>query len=187
VVALAGREFEGKVKNIGGTTGPPWDRRFEARISLDRAAPELRRSMTSNLVIASAATDLIVVDLNGDGKPDIVIANTANTTIAINTTGGAASQLTGARNGASFAVGQPLAPGSLASLFGVGMVPASVSAQATTIPLPANLGGLSLTVGGIPAPLLYVSSTQVNFQVPWTVPTGPADVVATVNGTRFPN
>ena len=136
--------------------------------------------------LASAATDLIVVDLNGDGKPDIVIANTANTTIAINTTAGAASQLTGAQNGASFAVGQPLAPGSLASLFGVGMVPASVSAQATTIPLPASLGGLSLTVGGIPAPLMYVSSTQVNFQVPWTVPTGPADVVATVNGTPLP-
>jgi uncharacterized protein (TIGR03437 family) len=45
---------------------------------------------------------------------------------------------------------------------------------------------LSLTVGGIPAPLMYVSSTQVNFQVPWTVPTGPADLVATVNGTPLP-
>jgi len=136
--------------------------------------------------LPSAATDLIVVDLNGDGKPDIVIANTANTTIAINTTAGAGPRLTGAQNGASFAVGQPLAPGSLASLFGVGMVPASVSAQATTIPLPASLGGLSLTVGGIPAPLMFVSSTQVNFQVPWTVPTGPADLVATVNGTQLP-
>jgi uncharacterized protein (TIGR03437 family) len=135
--------------------------------------------------LASAATDLIVVDLNGDGKPDLVIANTANTTIAINTTAGT-PQLTAARNGASFAVGQPLAPGSLASLFGVGLVPASVSAQATTIPLPASLGGLSMTVGGIPAPLMYVSSTQVNFQVPWTVPTGPADLVATVNGTPLP-
>ena len=133
--------------------------------------------------LASPATDLILVDLNGDGKPDIVIANTANTTIAINTTAGASPRLTGAQNGASFAVGQSLAPGSLASLFGVGMVPASVSAQATTIPLPASLGGLSLTVGGIPAPLLFVSSTQVNFQVPWTVPTGSADLVATVNGT----
>jgi HlyD family secretion protein len=51
VVALAGREFAGKVKNIGGTTGPPWDRRFEARISLLQAAPELRPGMTSNLVI----------------------------------------------------------------------------------------------------------------------------------------
>src|ERR1035438_4109544 len=58
VVALAGREFEGKVKNIGGTTGPPWDRRFEARISLDQAAPELRPGMTSNLVITAAPSSI---------------------------------------------------------------------------------------------------------------------------------
>ena len=135
--------------------------------------------------LASAPTDLVVVDLNGDGKPDLVIANTSNSTIALNTTGGATSRLTGAQNGASFATGQPLAPGSLASLFGVGLVPASVSAQATTIPLPASLGGFSLTVGGISAPLLFVSSTQVNFQVPWTVPSGPADLVATANQTTL--
>ncbi|MEO8373439.1 MAG: efflux RND transporter periplasmic adaptor subunit, partial [Candidatus Solibacter sp.] len=51
VVALAGKEFAGKVKNIGGTTGPPWDRRFEARIALEAAAPDLRPGMTSNMVI----------------------------------------------------------------------------------------------------------------------------------------
>src|ERR1017187_8124893 len=98
--------------------------------------------MAGSFDLASAATDLIVVDLNGDGKPDIVIANTANTTIAINTTGGTGPRLTSALNGASFAVGQPLAPGSLASLFGVGF--GSATANATTIPLPATLGNFSI-------------------------------------------
>jgi HlyD family secretion protein len=51
VVALPGKEFPGKVKNIGGTGGPPWDRHFEARITLDKPAPELRPGMTSNMVI----------------------------------------------------------------------------------------------------------------------------------------
>lgn len=60
VVALAGREFAGKVKNIGGTTGPPWDRRFEARIALDQAAPELRPGMTSNLVITVETLDNVL-------------------------------------------------------------------------------------------------------------------------------
>jgi HlyD family secretion protein len=60
VVALAGREFDGKVKNIGGTTGPPWDRRFEARISLLQAAPELRPGMTSNLVITVETLDNVL-------------------------------------------------------------------------------------------------------------------------------
>jgi HlyD family secretion protein len=51
VVALAGKSFAGHVKNLGGTTGPPWDRRFECRIALDDAGPELRPGMTSNMVI----------------------------------------------------------------------------------------------------------------------------------------
>jgi multidrug efflux pump subunit AcrA (membrane-fusion protein) len=60
VVALAGKEFSGKVKNIGGTTGPPWDRRFEARITLDQAAPELRPGMTSNMVITLETLDNVL-------------------------------------------------------------------------------------------------------------------------------
>ena len=51
VVALAGKTFHGKVKNLGGTTGSPWDRHFECRIALDDPAPELRPGMTSNMVI----------------------------------------------------------------------------------------------------------------------------------------
>lgn len=57
VVALAGKEFTGKVKNVGGTTGPPWDRSFETRISLDNGAPDLRPGMTSNLVIVAETLD----------------------------------------------------------------------------------------------------------------------------------
>ena len=60
VVALAGKEFEGKVKNIGGTTGPYWDRRFECRISLLQAAPELRPGMTSNMVITVETLDNVL-------------------------------------------------------------------------------------------------------------------------------
>ena len=57
VVALAGKSFPGHVKNIGGTSGPPWDRKFECRISLDQAGPELRPGMTSNMVITLEALD----------------------------------------------------------------------------------------------------------------------------------
>jgi len=51
VVALAGKSFPGQVKLLGGTSGPPWDRRFECRIGLEQAGPELRPGMTSNLQI----------------------------------------------------------------------------------------------------------------------------------------
>jgi hypothetical protein len=38
---------------LGGTSGSPWDRRFECRVSLDNPTPELRPGMTANLVITS--------------------------------------------------------------------------------------------------------------------------------------
>jgi multidrug efflux pump subunit AcrA (membrane-fusion protein) len=53
VVALAGKEFHGAIKTLGGTSGPPWDRHFECRISLEQGSPELRPGMTSNLVITA--------------------------------------------------------------------------------------------------------------------------------------
>jgi hypothetical protein len=60
VVALAGREFPGHVKFIGGTTGPPWDRKFESRITLDQPAPELRPGMSSNMIITVDTIDNVL-------------------------------------------------------------------------------------------------------------------------------
>jgi len=57
VVALAGKEFKGHVKSMGGTSGPPWDRKFECRITLEEASPELRPGMTSNMQITIESLD----------------------------------------------------------------------------------------------------------------------------------
>jgi len=54
-VALAGRLFHGKVTNLGGTTGPPWNRRFECRLSLDDPIPELRPGMSVRIIIQTEA------------------------------------------------------------------------------------------------------------------------------------
>ena len=51
VVALPGRVFHGRVKDLGGTTGPPWERRFECKLTLNDPAPELRPGMSANLVV----------------------------------------------------------------------------------------------------------------------------------------
>ena len=53
VVAMPGRKFAGKVKNIGGTTGPPWERRFECRIALTRPDPQLRPGMSARFTIVT--------------------------------------------------------------------------------------------------------------------------------------
>jgi uncharacterized protein (TIGR03437 family) len=84
-------------------------------------------------------------------------------------------------NAATFApLGQPgygVSPGSLASVFGQNL--AHTTASATSFPLPTTLGGTSVTFGGIPAPLIYVSPTQINLQVPSAAPYPEAPVVVT--------
>ena len=86
-------------------------------------------------------------------------------------------------NAASFTASEPLAPGALATVFGTGLSSAAVAASA--IPLPWNLGGVSVTVGGVPAPLLYVSPSQINVQIPWEVAVGTADLVVATNDTAL--
>lgn len=53
VVALPGRTFQGHVKSIGGTTGPPWDRQADCRIAIDDASPELRPGMSARAFITT--------------------------------------------------------------------------------------------------------------------------------------
>jgi uncharacterized protein (TIGR03437 family) len=57
----------------------------------------------------------------------------------------------------------PVAPGELVSLFGDNLSP---SAQFATGSWPFTLGGTSVTINGIRAPVFYVSPTQINLQVP---------------------
>ena len=71
----------------------------------------------------------------------------------------------GAVNSASFS---GAAPGALVTIFGRNL--ARGTAAAPAIPLPTSLGGATVLVNGTPAPLLYVSSSQINFQMPFMTP-----------------
>jgi uncharacterized protein (TIGR03437 family) len=76
----------------------------------------------------------------------------------------------------------PVTPGSLVSIFGTGLAAAITSASVT--PLPETLGLVTVSFNGIAAPLLYVSPTQINAQLPWRVPsTGAVSVTVTNNGS----
>ncbi|SRR5579871_3954747 len=53
----------------------------------------------------------------------------------------------------------------IVSIFGANL--AASTASATSLPLSTTLGGATVLVDGVPAPLFYVSSTQINVQLPW--------------------
>lgn len=53
IIAIPERKFSGHVKEIGGTTGPPWNRRFSCKIALDTSSPKLRPGMSAQLVVTT--------------------------------------------------------------------------------------------------------------------------------------
>lgn len=89
---------------------------------------------------------------------------------------------------ASFA-GPALAPEAITTLFGNGL--ASDSTTATAQPLPTTLAGTVVKLTDSAkversAPLLFVSPTQINYQIPPGTMTGAASVLVTTgNGTLF--
>ncbi len=52
-VALPQHPYRGDISDLGGTSGPPWNRRFECKIKVLDPTPELRPGMTANLVITA--------------------------------------------------------------------------------------------------------------------------------------
>jgi adhesin/invasin len=85
----------------------------------------------------------------------------------------------GVVNGASFLPG-PIAPGSLFTIFGTQLAGVQLLSQGPAYG--TSLGGVSMTIDGIPAPLQYVSPGQINAQVPFEVALGQQSLVLTFNG-----
>ena len=105
------------------------------------------------------------IAVNSSGN--VYIADSGNSRIRVLTPAGSPAINTGGVvNAASSARAQPVVPGSIASVYGTFLV--NSLSTASSLPLPMDLGGVSLLFGsGLSAPLTFVSGGQVNFQVPW--------------------
>ena len=75
-----------------------------------------------------------------------------------------------------------LAPGALATLYGTNLADAEHLISPTSS-FPTSVAGVSVSVNSVNAPLIYVSPTQINFQIPWETPTGSAVPVTVTWGT----
>jgi uncharacterized protein (TIGR03437 family) len=168
-------------------------------------------SVSSSII----ATDLATADFNGDGRPDIAIAalpavglslrsivfssalastlasalaelQPGDADVLLNTTVAPTLTFSDA-NAASFAAG-PIANGSIVSAFGSGL--AESIASASSVPLPTQLGGATITIQdssgvSLPAPLFYASPTQINYAIPEATAVGPATITIRSGGSVF--
>ncbi len=115
---------------------------------------------------------LVRVQASAMGKTAVFTLNTGNN----------APQATvpGFVNGGSFSSGWT--PGGAGSIFGSLLSDSADPVLADVAPFPTNLAGVSVTVNGTPAPLIFVSEGQINLQVPFQTAAGSATVVINNNG-----
>jgi uncharacterized protein (TIGR03437 family) len=146
------------------------------------ARPTTYRSSTQLLAAISAS------DLTASGTAQITVFNPppgGGPSNALSFVIGAAPpppaiNPNGIVNGASFG-NAPVTAGAIVSLFGTNF--AATPGDASSLPLPPSLNGVSVQVNGISAPLFNVRPLQINFQIPWEMQgQSQVTVTATVNG-----
>ncbi|MBZ5610478.1 MAG: hypothetical protein LAP38_19630 [Acidobacteriia bacterium] len=71
-----------------------------------------------------------------------------------------------------------IAPGSLATVYGTGLI----SIPPARFPIPPTVSGVTININNVAAPLLFGGSGQINVQVPFEIPPGPATVTLTSGG-----
>jgi uncharacterized protein (TIGR03437 family) len=97
------------------------------------------------------------------------------------------AQIGGITNAASASQASPsvIAPGSYVSIYGTALAGGG-NPSATTLPLPTSLNGASISLGGLPMPLLYASASQINALVPQGLePNTSYPFAITVGGLKF--
>jgi uncharacterized protein (TIGR03437 family) len=171
---------------VSGSTGstPTGTVTFSAGASqlgsanLSGAGGSATASLTINASQLQVGNNSVRAQYSGDGVFPAA-ATTMSLTVQSGVTG--PPSIRGVANGASFA--SSFAPGMVVSVFGSNL--AEGTKTASSVPLPAQMQGASVTVNGYTAPVYYVSPTQLNVQIPYEVAAfSTATLRVTVNGQR---
>ena len=159
------------------------------------------KSVVSDTGIGNITRLVLLTDQPGDkaglatvntllGAPDKVYINLHTT---VNGGGAVRAQLGAAAAGAPVvnavisAVNDKtlttLAPGELVTVYGNNLSRNTGDLRAFTGQIvPASFNGVQVTIGGKPAPLIFISPGQINAEAPFETPTGASTVVVTVSG-----
>ncbi len=86
-------------------------------------------------------------------------------------------------NNTIYLTGESLPEGGIIALFGKQFITGS-AAGATSLPLGTTLGNVQLLLNGQPVPLYYVSTNQINFQIPYDAQVGAGTLQVVSGGTN---
>jgi uncharacterized protein (TIGR03437 family) len=133
---------------------------------------------TATLTVTGSQISAGTITASYTGPSGTLSASTGVTSSSLPRSSSAVPSVSAVTNGASF---QPAnAPGGLSTIFGSQL--AQSTQQAGSVPLPVAMGGATVTVNGVIAPLYYSSPGQLNFQIPYTTPAGNATLIVNNDG-----
>ena len=123
------------------------------------------------------------VSVTLDGQAPGLTATSAQLAGGVNTNPTPAPSLVidGLLHNVNPVVGAPLAPGTVSQIYGTNL--ATAPEGATTVPLPTIFKGVEVLVGGLDAPIYYISPTQLTVQIPSELSaTNEYQAIIAVNG-----
>ena len=191
-----GAGFAPVISSLTPTTKNAGDPDFTLAISGSNFGPgiHVRWNGQERRVISATSTMLAVEipasDIQGVGRAAVIVFNPsrgAGASLPANFIIGPAPSIAagGLAIAATSSGAGNASPGAILSLYGANL--AGAVSQAVGYPLPETLGQVTLTVGGIPAPLYFVSANQINFQVPYETPLNRAQNVVLSQGSLASN
>jgi uncharacterized protein (TIGR03437 family) len=139
----------------------------------------LQAVLPASLLLTATTLKVLVTNPapGGDSATfDVTVGNTPTVTAVVN----AASYLTGTVAGTDIGT---VSPGELVTVFGSNIGPTTPAPMSITAGVvDTTLGGVTVTVDGKAAPMIYASQNQLSIQVPYEVSIGKNKIVKVTNG-----
>ena len=138
---------------------------------------------TGTWQVRNASAPVIAVTVNAD-NPSLNIAGAISLSGGLqNSANAPVVRAPGVVNAASYSPSAPLSPGTIIAIFGSNL--ANGTASASTLPLPSELSGTLVTIGGKAAPLLYAGPGQINAVIPYGLPVNTNTQVIVQQGNAY--
>jgi uncharacterized protein (TIGR03437 family) len=140
--------------------------------------------VASTVLLATLPAPLLAAP----GNIDVTVSNPApgGAAAPVVVTVGNVSTISGITNAASYA-GGAVSPGEFIAIFGQNIGPqVPVTLYIVNGVAQTDVGGVTVSIDTVPAPIIYASSSQVSVQVPYAASLGTARTVTVTNGTATP-
>ena len=113
------------------------------------------------------------------GLGTTLLAGHAGLTVGLKS--GTPTPVTAAAVNAASYEGSFVSPGGYISIFGAEMAGAAI--PSSTVPLPTQVNGTQVLMGGVPLPLNYVAASQINAQVPFNLTVNSSQQLVVLRGS----